>query len=112
MLIFDDNPHVAVVICKHISEENKPITYISHDLEDGMWQFLCGDIHDIADVQLIALVEILQFGITETLLNQKSLMDLRLYLIKRRIGKFLGRKNYDPYTTLARISCYQFPSWS
>ncbi|HEM5272967.1 TPA: hypothetical protein U1352_000335 [Streptococcus suis] len=70
MLIFDDNPHVAVVICKHISEENKPITYISHDLEDGMWQFLCGDIHDIADVQLIALVEILQFGITETLLNQ------------------------------------------
>ncbi|HFU4377364.1 TPA: hypothetical protein ACGO88_001093 [Streptococcus suis] len=64
MLIFDDNPHVAVVICKHISEENKPITCISHDLEDGMWQFLCGD------VQLIALVEILQFGITETLLNQ------------------------------------------
>ncbi|MGO0105743.1 hypothetical protein ACTJ5T_01405 [Streptococcus suis] len=70
MLIFDDNPHVAVVICKHISEANKPITYISHDLEDGMWQFLCGDIHYIADVQLIALVEILQFGITETLLNQ------------------------------------------
>ncbi|WP_162564076.1 hypothetical protein [Streptococcus suis] len=70
MLIFDDNPYVAVVICKHISEENKTITYISHDLEDGMWQFLCGDIHDIADVQLIALVEILQFGITETLLNQ------------------------------------------
>lgn len=50
MLIFDDNPHVAVVICKHISEENKPITYISHDLEDGMWQFLCGDIHDIAAI--------------------------------------------------------------
>lgn len=37
-----------------------PITFISHDKEDGMWQFLCSEDHILEDVRLISLAEAFQ----------------------------------------------------
>lgn len=37
-----------------------PITFISHDEEDGMWQFLCSEDHILEDVRLISLAEAFQ----------------------------------------------------
>ena len=42
---FEENPNVAVLTCFCVLHEGKPILYVSHDLEDGMWQFLCGETH-------------------------------------------------------------------
>lgn len=39
---FYDPPNVATIICRHILENGAPILYISHDEDDGAWQFLCG----------------------------------------------------------------------
>ena len=43
---FCDAPNAASIICCHIIESDHPILYVSHDEDDGMWQFLCGAAHN------------------------------------------------------------------
>ena len=43
---FDDAPNTAVITCCHILDHGAPILHVSHDADDGMWQFLCGACHD------------------------------------------------------------------
>lgn len=38
---FYDSPDTATIICCHILKRQAPILYVSHDEDDGMWQFLC-----------------------------------------------------------------------
>mgnify|MGYP007041487884 CR=1 FL=1 len=41
---------------KHIVVENgEPILYVSHDEDDGMWQFLCGKAHETDEAKLVSL---------------------------------------------------------
>ena len=44
---FYDAPNTATITCCHILENGEPILYVSHDEDDGMWQFLCGKAHDL-----------------------------------------------------------------
>jgi hypothetical protein len=37
---FPDPPHTTVFLSKAVNTGVEPITYASHDLEDGTWQFL------------------------------------------------------------------------
>jgi hypothetical protein len=37
---FSDPPHTRVFLSKAVHAKLEPITYVSHDLEDGAWQFL------------------------------------------------------------------------
>lgn len=37
---FADPPHTQVFLSKSVHEKREPITYVSHDEEDGAWQFL------------------------------------------------------------------------
>lgn len=39
---FYDLPNTAAIVCCHVANGEKPVLYVSHDGEDGMWQFLCG----------------------------------------------------------------------
>jgi hypothetical protein len=39
---FDDPPNVAVVTTRQVTEDKAPILFVSHDEEDGGWQFLPG----------------------------------------------------------------------
>lgn len=52
---FDDAPNTATIVCRHIIEQTAPILYVSHDEDDGMWQFLCGKQHETDDAKLVSL---------------------------------------------------------
>ena len=57
---FKDAPETACIVCQHVLDGKNPITFISHDKEDGMWQFLCSEDHILEDVRLISLAEAFQ----------------------------------------------------
>ena len=52
---FYDSPDTATIICCHILERQAPILYVSHDEDDGMWQFLCGETHETDEAKLVSL---------------------------------------------------------
>ena len=52
---FYDKPNTVTIICCHITENKDPILYVSHDEDDGMWQFLCGKEHEIGEAKLVSL---------------------------------------------------------
>lgn len=55
---FRDKKNTATISCRHIMKDGKPILYVSHDADDGMWQFLCGCEHVTEDAMIVALEEI------------------------------------------------------
>ena len=58
MKILKVSLNTACIVCKHILNEKRPILYVSHDEDDGCWQFMCGDEHVFTeDARVIALVE-------------------------------------------------------
>lgn len=57
---FKDEPETACIVCQHVLGGKNPITFISHDKEDGMWQFLCSEDHILEDVRLVSLAEAFQ----------------------------------------------------
>ena len=44
---FPDPPHTRVFLSKTIHEGTEEITYVSHDIEDGAWQFLGDSMADV-----------------------------------------------------------------
>lgn len=40
---FSDNPTTAVFTTKFVIEDKHDITYVTHELEDGAWQFFSND---------------------------------------------------------------------
>ncbi|WP_341313045.1 hypothetical protein WN982_16770 [Paraburkholderia sp. IMGN_8] len=55
---FDDPPNVAVIAARSIVFERDWIAYVSHDHEDGAWQFHGSQANPMQEVD--ALVAILQ----------------------------------------------------
>ena len=78
---FVDSPKTAVFTTKFVVNDKKEITYVSHDDEDGAWQFFSDDkFEDFEKVaKVISLEEILK--IDSTLLE---LADLPLGYIATR----------------------------
>lgn len=58
MFPFSEPENTTVITCSHIIESGFDILYVSHDEEDGMWQFLCGSTHIQEDARIISLNEI------------------------------------------------------
>lgn len=52
---FEDAPNTACIVCRHVMDKEKAITYISHAADDGMWQFLCDEEHAEEDARIISL---------------------------------------------------------
>lgn len=52
---FCEDPNTATILCKHIARGEQPILYVSHDEDDGMWQFLCNEEHTIEELMLVTL---------------------------------------------------------
>ncbi len=52
---FYDAPNTATIICCHVMNGESPILFVSHDEDDGMWQFLCGQTHEMDDAKLVSL---------------------------------------------------------
>ena len=55
---FREPENTAVITCCHIIENGADILYVSHDAEDGMWQFLCGETHTQDQARIVSLNEI------------------------------------------------------
>jgi hypothetical protein len=55
---FDDPQNVAVFTTKQIIEKQKPILFVSHDEEDGAWQFHDGDLTSSEDARIVSLLQI------------------------------------------------------
>ena len=53
---FYDAPNTATITCCHILENGEPILYVSHDEDDGMWQFLCGKAHETDEAKLALIL--------------------------------------------------------
>jgi hypothetical protein len=65
-----DSPHdTAVFTTKFVLDDNKTITYVAHELEDGAWQFFSDDDFDNFEevARIVGLKEI--FTIDDSLLK-------------------------------------------
>ena len=68
---FSDAPNTAVFICSHILDCGEEILYVSHDADDGAWQFLCGKKHNESDARIVSLKYV--FDLDPTIGNLKDL---------------------------------------
>ena len=57
---FADPPNTVCITCCHIIDGTDYIRFVSHDVEDGMWQFLCGRKHETEDARLVSLESIFE----------------------------------------------------
>jgi hypothetical protein len=55
---FADPPNVATFTVRQIIEGGQPILWVSHDDEDGAWQFHTGGDAEIGDAMIICLKNI------------------------------------------------------
>jgi len=76
---FDEPKHVAAVTTRQIIREGRPILSVSHDADDGSWQFLTGGTFSTEDGMLVALHEIVKHDPTVS-----ELADLPLGWIAQR----------------------------
>lgn len=53
---FREAPDMAVLTCCHVLD-GAPILRVTHDADDGMWQFLCGGEHEAHEARMLALQE-------------------------------------------------------
>lgn len=55
---FKEPKNTACFVCNHVLEKNRPILFVSHDSEDGSWQFLCGENdHSEENIRIISMEE-------------------------------------------------------
>lgn len=55
---FTDPKNVATITTKDVIDRTKQIKYVSHDEEDGMWQFHSGELVKEEDGRIVSLQEI------------------------------------------------------
>ena len=55
---FEENQNTACLTCGHVLDGNADILFVSHDEDDGGWQFLCGNEHTEDDARVVGLGEI------------------------------------------------------
>jgi hypothetical protein len=51
---FGDADNTAAFTCRHVLE-GSPILRVTHDEDDGAWQFLCGQSHQTEDAKIVCL---------------------------------------------------------
>jgi hypothetical protein len=67
---FREADNTAVFTTKYVVQDKKPITYVTHDEEDGAWQFFSSDeFENYEDVAMIV-------GLGEIVAGDPSLLDL------------------------------------
>lgn len=64
MYKFSEPKNTMVITTKSIVTSDKGILLVSHDADDGMWQFLDGNTVDEKDALILSLQEIVQIDCT------------------------------------------------
>ena len=57
---FADPPNVAVITVTQVLRQGMPVVYVSHDEDDGGWQFLHGGSVTSADAMVVGLKEMIR----------------------------------------------------
>jgi hypothetical protein len=57
---FADPPNLATITAKQIVHGDQPILLVSHDADDGGWQFLTGGPFEVEDGMVVSLQGMLQ----------------------------------------------------
>ena len=57
---FGPPPNLAVITVRQVVEGSLPILYVSHDADDGGWQFLTGLALEAGDVKVVSLAYIVK----------------------------------------------------
>jgi hypothetical protein len=53
---FKEPENTACFVCDHVMNMERPILLVTHDFEDGSWQFLCGQTdHSEGNIRIISL---------------------------------------------------------
>jgi len=52
---FEDAPNTATITTVHVLDGSAPVCLVTHDADDGAWQFLCGTRDDPDDARIVAL---------------------------------------------------------
>jgi hypothetical protein len=55
---FDEPENVATMTVRQVTHGGQPILMVSHDADDGMWQFLTGGPAEMADAMIVSLREV------------------------------------------------------
>lgn len=59
--LFNDVPNTMVITLNNILKNESPILYVSHDKEDGMWQFLDGsNVIETENASIVSLKQIVE----------------------------------------------------
>ena len=57
---FADPKNVAVITTKQVMREHQPILFVSHDADDGAWQFHTGEPVDEDDAMIVGLARVVE----------------------------------------------------
>lgn len=52
---FEDPRNTAAITTRLVLETGAPVLRVTHDADDGSWQFLCGTTDDPADARVVGL---------------------------------------------------------
>jgi hypothetical protein len=58
--VFPDPPNVATFTTRQVVVDGKPILFVTHDADDGAWQFHSGDDAQASDAMLVGLGQMLR----------------------------------------------------
>jgi hypothetical protein len=52
---FEDSRNTAAITTRQVLEEGAPILRVTHEADDGCWQFLCGTTDETSDGRVVGL---------------------------------------------------------
>ena len=56
--LFQDPENVATMTTRQVMRDGEPILWVSHDADDGMWQFHTGEQVAMTDAMIVCLREV------------------------------------------------------
>jgi hypothetical protein len=99
--LFDDPPNVAVLTTHHILEGGE-ILFVSHDEDDGGWQFHASEAVSEHDVKVVALKEIVEL---DRSIMQLADLPLGWVATRKSLGQDWHRfDNHENLRSVARLN--------
>lgn len=57
---FNQPKNTACFTCIHVLKQSAPILHVTHDADDGYWQFLCNADHQDDDAMIVGMGEVVE----------------------------------------------------
>jgi hypothetical protein len=90
---FPDGPHTRAFLSKMVTDGDEAVTYVSHDLSDGAWQFLGNSMSDGGG----PVIECLHHPIDrDPTLNELADLPLGWYAEREAVGAPWIRREHEP----------------